>query len=101
MIKHIVMFRLKKDFSPEEKQTLLMDAKQRMLAFKGVIPEIRSLEVYFGDSSAPETNYDYIMESTFDSMADIETYQAHPDHVAFGKFMAEIREERACADFEI
>ena len=36
------------------------------------------------EGSAP-TNYDYILVSQFNSMEELEIYQKHPAHVAFGQ----------------
>ena len=36
-----------------------------------------------------------------DTLADVRAYATHPDHVAAGKLLAEVRESRACVDYEI
>ena len=96
MIQHIVMFKFKESANGKTKAENLVEAKARMMALKDQIPQIQGMEVYF----AP-TNYDYILVSQFNSMEELEIYQKHPAHVAFGKFVGELREPdgRACMDY--
>jgi len=37
----------------------------------------------------------------FENMDDLNTYQVHPAHVAFGQFIKPLREARACIDYEV
>jgi hypothetical protein len=36
----------------------------------------------------------------FNSPEDLQNYQDHPTHKAFGAFIGQIRENRACIDYE-
>lgn len=103
MIRHIVMFKFKETANGKTKEENLREARERMLAMRGQIPEILEMTVSFGaDSSAP-SNYDYILDSTFRSLEELEVYQKHPLHVQFGNFVKELREPdgRACIDIEL
>lgn len=103
MIRHIVLFKFKDTANGKTKAENLQEAKARMLALKDQIPELNKLEVLFGAEGQAPTNYDYILVSDFDTLEQMQAYQTHPAHVAFGQFIKELREPdgRACIDYEI
>lgn len=103
MIRHIVMFKFKDSAAGKTKAENLREARARMLALQEQIPELTSLEVRFGTEGQAPGNYDYILVSDFDSLQQLEAYQRHPAHVAFGQFVKELREPdgRACIDYEL
>jgi len=61
---------------------------------------IRDLTVHFNAISAPQDNYEVILESEFASWADLETYQKHPSHRAVAEYVKNIRQSRAAIDYE-
>lgn len=103
MIRHIVMFRFLDFAEGRTKQENLLEAQKRMLALQDEIPEILSMEVSFGTPGSAPGNYDYILVSDFRNLEELERYQKHPSHVAFGQFVRQLREPdgRACIDYEI
>jgi hypothetical protein len=48
----------------------------------------------------PAEVYDIALVSEFDSLEDVNFYAKHPLHVAAGKILAEVKESRACVDYE-
>lgn len=101
MIQHIVMFKFKEEANGKSKQENLLEAKERMMKLKDDIKQVVSLDVYFNDEEAVKDNYDYILVSTFQTMEDLNQYQIHPSHVAFGQYIARLRESRVCIDYKI
>lgn len=103
MIRHIVMFKFKEFAEGHSKAENLAEAKRRMLALKDEIPEIAGMEVFLGAPGSADTNYDYILVSTFRSMEEMVRYQKHPSHVAFGEFVKSLREPqgRVSIDYEL
>lgn len=101
MIQHLVLFHFKEEADGRSKRENMQMAKEKALCLKESIPEIRSLEIYFTAKGVPEHNADFILVSTFDSMERLQAYQAHPAHVAFGKFITPLRETRDCMDYEV
>ena len=101
MIQHIVMFKFKETAQGKTKAENLQEAKERMMALRDQIPQIQGMEVRFAAEGSAPTNYDYILISQFNTMEELEIYQKHPAHVAFGKFVSELREPdgRACMDY--
>lgn len=99
MIKHIVMFKLKEVNGRSEYENAL-EAKER---FKDVIANVNELkagEVVINSKDAPQDNYTISLICDFESIDDLNAYQVHPAHKKFGAFIAEIKSERACIDYE-
>ena len=82
MVKHIVLFKLRNDI-PEETR------RAAALRFKEAI------------EAHPDETWTIALYGEFDTLADVRAYATHPDHVAAGKLLAEVRESRACVDYEI
>lgn len=95
MIRHICMFKLKE----EKKDENLKEALTRLEELR-TIEQLKRFEVVTNFSEAPESNYDLSLIFDFSSMEDLDLYQKNPKHIAFGAFISEIRESRACIDYE-
>lgn len=99
MVKHIVLFKLK-DEAPADKKLAAMQAfKQAIEALPAKIAFIRRVEV--GLNVNPGETWNIALYSEFDTLDDVRAYAVHPDHVAAGALLAEVRESRACVDYEI
>lgn len=99
MVKHIVLFKLK-DEAPADKKLEAMHAfKQAIEALPAKISVIRKVEV--GLNINPCETWSIALYSEFDTLDDVKDYATHPDHVAAGALLAEVRESRACVDYEI
>ena len=48
-----------------------------------------------------EATYDVLLYSEFESMAALDAYQNHPQHVALKPFVGAVREARQCMDYEV
>lgn len=94
MIKHIVMWKFKEG---EYDNMLLF--KERLLALKGQIPEIRAMEVGININPS-ERSYDAVLVSEFDSLEALKAYSANPLHVAVSDFCKTIRTTSASCDYE-
>ncbi|MBK3517857.1 Dabb family protein [Carboxylicivirga marina] len=99
MIKHIVLFKLKSFANNEEKASKLIEIKECLLSLKDKVNELLSIEV--GINSNPNENFDIALDTSFNSMEDLEKYAKHPDHLAVGKIIREVLEERSCVDYEM
>ena len=69
MIKHIVLFRLKKEMLQEEKVSLMKRFKQEIEALPNDIDFIRKIEV--GLNVNPAEDFDIALYSEFDDMEDV------------------------------
>lgn len=100
MIKHIVMFKLKATDGISEYDNAL-EVKKRFDDVIANIKELKKGEVVINSAEAPDSNYTIALICDFDSIDGLNVYQVHPAHVEFGKFIATIRTERACIDYEL
>lgn len=95
MIKHIVMWKFKEG---EHENMLLF--RDRLLALKGRIPEIRSMEVGININPS-DRSYDAVLVSEFDSMDDLRAYSTNPLHVEVSDFCKTIRTASVSCDYEV
>lgn len=94
MIKHIVMWKFKEG---EQENMLLF--RDRLLALKGQIPEIRSMEVGINMNHS-DRSYDAVLVSEFDSMEALRAYSTNPLHVEVSDFCKTIRTASVSVDYE-
>lgn len=95
MIKHVVMWK----FREGERENMLL-FRERLLALKGQIPEIRSMEV--GINIVPsERSYDAVLIAEFDSVDAMKSYSVNPLHVAVSDFCKTIRTSSVSVDYEL
>ena len=50
--------------------------------------------------NAAKTDYDICLECEFDTWADVDTYQNHPEHLKVAAYIAKCRTARAAVDYE-
>ncbi len=98
MIRHIVLFKFKPFVAEEEKAGKLQEIKKGLDALPALIPELKLLKI--GINMNPNEQYDLSLLSEFKSMADLDAYAVHPEHVAVAKIIREVLESRACVDSE-
>ena len=99
MVKHIVLFKLRADVPAEQRLEAMRSFKAAIEALPERISCIRKVEV--GLNVNPSETWHIALYSEFDSLDDVKRYAVHPDHVAAGKLLAEVKESRACVDYEI
>ena len=94
MIRHIVMWKFK-----EDQQENMLVFRDRLLALKDKIPEIKEMEVGINVNPS-ERSFDAVLVSTFDSMEALKSYSVNPLHVAVSDFCKTIRTQSASVDYE-
>lgn len=99
MVKHIVLFKLKDEAPAEQKQAAMNNFKKAIEALPAKISVIRKVEV--GLNINPGETWSIALYSEFDTLDDVKFYATHPDHVAAGALLAEVKESRACVDYEV
>lgn len=101
MVKHIILWTLRPDLSPAEKQTVKQDIKAGLEGLVGKVPGLLSVTVHI-DGRLSSSNADVMLDSTLESEAALKAYAVHPDHVAVAD--TKVRPytvQRSCLDFEI
>ncbi len=100
MVKHIILWRLNKALSVEEKAAVKAGIKEGLEGLKGRIPGL--VDIVVRTEQLPSSNVDVMLDSTFTDEAALRGYSTHPEHVAVAD--AKVRPYtalRACMDFEI
>ncbi len=95
MIRHIVLFRFKKDVPTEYREGLVADLN----GLKDKIPVVRSLEIGI-DIGRKENSYDIALNSTFDSFDAIEEYSVHPEHIKVVEKIKELCDQTCKVDYK-
>jgi len=100
MVRHIVMWTIRETGSPRGKLEAMAELKSKLLDMKEQIREIRALDVHFNSITAPQDNFEVILECEFSTWADLEVYRKHPVHVEVAEYARNIRQSRAAIDYE-
>jgi hypothetical protein len=94
MLTHVVFFKLN-DRIPENAQKL----REALLSMTDKIPQIRHMEV--GVNIVPsERAFDVVLFQRFDSLHDLQEYQAHPNHQDVLKYILAVTASRVSVDYE-
>ena len=99
MIKHIILWQLKEEFSEEKKEEIRKDIKAGLEGLQGKIPGLLSIKVQteFLDSS----NADVMLDSSFENTEALKGYAVHPEHVAVAEQKVRpFTANRVCMDYE-
>lgn len=100
MVKHVILWKLKDEFSDIEKNQIKADIKEGLENLKGKIPGL--VEIQVNIEGLASSNADLMLDSTFTDEAALKGYAVHPEHVAVadGK-VRPYTAERLCLDYEI
>ena len=100
MVKHVVFFRLADEAEGKTKIENAQIIKQGLLSLLDKVPVLRSERVGINIPNATKTDYDICLECEFDTWADVDTYQNHPEHLKVAAYIAKCRTARAAVDYE-
>ncbi|MBR5039945.1 MAG: Dabb family protein [Clostridiales bacterium] len=100
MVKHVIIWTLKDEYSNEEKAAIKAEIKAGLEGLMGKIDGLTDIKVY--TEGLESSNGDLMLDSTFVSEEALKGYAVHPDHVAVasGKVRPHAK-IRSCFDFEI
>lgn len=101
MVKHIILWKLKADFSAEEKAQILAGIKTNLESLAGVVPGLLEIKVNC-EKVLASSNADLMLDSTLESPDALKGYAVHPAHVAAANtYVRPFTEVRLCLDYEI
>jgi vacuolar-type H+-ATPase subunit D/Vma8 len=100
MVKHIIMWRLKKQTDLAKKIAVALEMKRSLERLTSAIFEIKHLEVGMNFSLSNHA-YDIVLYTEFDSKKDLEQYMKHPEHVKVKAFIDSIVDDRVVVDYEV
>ncbi len=101
MVKHIVFFRLQDEAEGHSKLENAQIIKEGLENLVNLVPVLRKAEVGINIPNATKTDYDLCLYCEFDSFADVEAYQVHPEHVKVATYIGKVRSGRAAVDYEV
>lgn len=96
MIRHVCMFTLKDD----NKEKNIADFFEKIEKLRD-LDTIKKFNVVKNVENTPDSNYDVALIFDFDNVETLDQYQTCPEHLEFAKFLATIKVDRACIDYEI
>ncbi len=98
MVKHVILWKIKGEYSEEEKAKIKADAKANLEALVGKVPGLKELHIQI--DSIASSNADMMLDSLFLDEASLKGYAIHPEHVAVADgFVRPYMEQRLCLDF--
>lgn len=100
MIKHIILWQLKDEFSQEEKVKIKTEIKEGLEALAGKIPGL--IEICVNTEPLDTSNADVMLDSTFENQEALKGYAIHPEHVKVADSKVRpFTKTRTCMDFEV
>ena len=100
MVRHIILWTLKDELSPEEKEIREQGIKAGLESLVGKVPGLLSMNIRL--EKLPTSTVDLMLDSTFESFEALKGYSVHPEHVYVANtFVRPYTANRACIDFEI
>ena len=100
MVKHVILWQLKDEFSEDEKKKIKEDM---VVALKGLVGKVPGLlEVNVQVEGLASSNAEILLDTTLTDEEALKGYAVHPEHVAVadGK-VRPFTKYRACLDFVI
>ena len=99
MVRHVILWTLKDEFSKEEMMEIKAGVKEGLEGLLGQIPGL--LEIRVNTEPLASSNCDLMLDSLFTDEAALKGYAVHPAHVAVanGK-VRPFTASRVCMDFE-
>ncbi len=100
MVKHVILWKLKEEFSEAEIKDIKAGIKEGLEGLMGQIPGL--VEIKVNINGLESSTADLMLDSTFESAEALKGYSKHPAHVAVadGK-VRPYTASRFCLDYEI
>ena len=99
MVKHVILWTLKEEYSEEEKLEIKRGIKEGLEGLKGQIPGMIDIKVNI--VPLPSSNCDLMLDSSFEDEASLKGYAVHPAHVAVADTKVRpYTASRVCLDYE-
>lgn len=99
MVKHIILWQLKDEFTKEEKNEIKKGIKEGLESLAGKIEGLTEIKVY--TEGLASSNADLMLWSVFESEEALKGYAVHPAHVEVADTKVRpFTKTRSCLDFE-
>lgn len=100
MVKHMILWKLKDEFTEEQKADIRAGIKEGLEGLAGQIPGM--IDISVRTEYLPTSTVDVMLDTTFESVEALKNYSIHPKHVAVAD--SKVRPYtavRSCIDYEI
>ncbi len=99
MVRHVILWQLKDEFTDGQKAAVKAEIKAGLEGLAGQIPGLVSIKV--NTVGLPSSNADLMLDAAFESAEALQGYAVHPAHVAVanGKVRPSVK-TRVCLDYE-
>ena len=100
MVKHVILWKLKDEYTAEQIAEIKSGIKEGLEGLKGQIPGL--VEIKVNTEPLASSNCDLMLDSLFEDEASLKGYSTHPAHVAVahGK-VRPFTASRTCMDYEV
>ena len=100
MIKHVILWQLKDEFTEEQKKEIRAGIKEGLESLSGKIPGL--VEIKVQTEFLKSSNADVMLDSTFEDESALKGYAVHPEHVKVADTKVRpFTANRVCMDYEI
>ena len=100
MVKHVILWSLKDEYSATEKEQIKRNIKDGLESLLGKIQGLTEIKVH--TNGLQTSTADLMLDSTFESVDALKGYSVHPAHVAGADtFVRPYTAVRSCLDYEI
>lgn len=97
MIKHIVMWKVHKDGTEQQRYESYLKFDEMTKNLKKIIPEIVETRAGYNTNA---NDFHICVDAIFKNKEDLETYIWHPEHLKVREFLNSILYEKAIFDYE-
>jgi hypothetical protein len=98
MLHHIILWKIKEEKTAEEKEAIKKAAKENLEGLTDKIPQIKKMHVQI--ESLSSSTADLMLDSEFESEADLKAYATNPQHVEVADtYIRPNMEVRMCLDY--
>lgn len=95
MIRHIVFWKLKGEAGQSDPKTVFQEFSKRTDYLKSIIPEIIEAQI----ATNLVEGFCICIDSTFESLQDLETYINHPEHLKVREYMNRVSCDKTVFDY--
>ncbi len=100
MVKHVILWTLKDEYSAEEKAQIKQGIKEGLEGLLGKVPGLKEIKVNI--SPLESSNCDLMLDSTLEDEAALKGYAVHPAHVEVADTKVRpFTASRVCMDYEV
>lgn len=101
MVKHIILWKLKDEYTEQEKAEIRKGIKAGLESLKGKVPGLLDIKVV-ADGRLASSNADVMLDSTLESPEALKNYAVHPAHVEVANTKVRpYTAVRSCLDYEV